>query len=94
MSGKRQRRLAFADLEAFLVNGQEDADLRQFVSVKTTCRVLPATIAKQTGINRQSVYRWRSDGIPIHTADRIAIRMGVHPLVIWPDFHQEEPCPR
>ena len=94
MRGKAQPRVSFADLESFLANSQEDAELRQFVSVTTTCKVLPGVLAQRTGVTRNSIYRWRETGIPLFAADRIACHMGVHPLVIWPDFHQEESCPR
>jgi hypothetical protein len=35
------------------------------------------------------VYRWRrTNRIPLHHADRPAIRLGARPLLIWPDLHE------
>ena len=85
---RAMQRMSFEDLVSFLAHDQEDADLRQFVSVDTEFKVLPATVARRTGVSRQTVYRWATSGVPIWTADRIAVRMGVHPIMIWPHFHE------
>jgi hypothetical protein len=40
------------------------------------------------GVARQVIYRWQLDGIPYWAADRAAIAIGLHPVIIWPDFHE------
>ena len=45
------------------------------------------TFAGSVGVHRSVPYRWRRDGIPFWAADRAAIAIGSHPLLIWPDFH-------
>lgn len=84
------RRFPLEPLESYLAHDQEEIGVRQFVTVETTCKVLPSTIARRVGVDRQSVYRWRKQGLPLYSADRAAINLGVHPVLIWPDFHQEE----
>ena len=51
-------------------------------------------VARRLALPRSTIYRWRREGgIPYYTADRIALRLGTHPVLIWPDYHQETPCP-
>lgn len=41
-------------------------------------------LAELAGATRRAVARWREAGsVPFHYADRIACRLGVHPIVIW-----------
>jgi hypothetical protein len=41
-------------------------------------------LARMIGVCRESVDRFRKDGIPIYNADRIACKtLGVHPGFIW-----------
>lgn len=40
-------------------------------------------IGHRVGMAYQSVGRWRKHGIPYHTADRIAVSLGVHLVDIW-----------
>lgn len=42
-----------------------------------------AEISRRTGISRDAVKRYRTEGIPIFVADEIAIDLGVHPSRIW-----------
>ena len=53
-------------------------------------------IARQLGVDRNQIYRWRKDGMAPLTADAVAIRIGVHPSLIWPtwfdDALMEEGC--
>lgn len=39
------------------------------------------------GLHHGSVLRWRRHDIPLHTADRIAHGLGVHPEQIWPGYN-------
>jgi hypothetical protein len=45
-----------------------------------------ADIARRLGISTQRVHDYRRTGIPVYKADRCAVRLGVHPLDVWPDF--------
>lgn len=37
-------------------------------------------------VDRQTVYRWRKDGLSIYQADMVAVRLGLHPILIWPEW--------
>jgi len=43
------------------------------------------SIAQRLGVDRQQVYRWRNGKCQLDTwtADRLAIRIGSHPCLIW-----------
>lgn len=85
----QQPKLPFENLERYLIGADEL--VRDHVNNPGEHLVSNAGIALRCGINRQTVHRWRLDGgIPLFSADRIAIRLGVHPLDIWPSFHTEE----
>ena len=47
------------------------------------------TFAEAVGLSRKSCYRYFVSGVPMHIADRLAIRCGLHPLEVWPDFHDD-----
>ena len=50
-------------------------------------------IARQLDVSVQSVIRYKTHGIPEHSADRVATRMGLHPAVVWMDYYTlEESC--
>jgi|GEM_PF-5269812 len=36
-------------------------------------------------VNTRNVQRWRHRGIQWWTADRLAVHLGTHPSLIWPD---------
>jgi len=42
------------------------------------------TVAGLTGMSYGGVKRWHQTGIPMWTADRLAIKLGAHPADIWP----------
>ena len=43
-------------------------------------------LAETCGVSHDTVYHWtRNGGVPETQADRIAIRLGVHPSAIWGD---------
>lgn len=85
--------VSFEALETFLIGA--DADSRKYIHTGTEHRVHVGAIAKRCNVDPETVYRWRTAGrIPWYTADEVAIRLGVHPLVIWPEFTnaQSELC--
>ena len=42
-------------------------------------------LADQLGTHTNKLHRWMRDGIPVAEADTLAIAVGLHPAVIWPD---------
>jgi hypothetical protein len=48
-------------------------------------------LARHTGFAVRSIQRWTRDGIPLWSADKLAISLGVHPANIWPDWTTTPP---
>lgn len=50
--------------------------------------VSPARLAEAVGVTARTVHRWKAKGrvIPINSCDRLAINLGWHPCVIWPEW--------
>ena len=44
-------------------------------------------LARRTKYSVRTLHRWKHTGIPLYAADRIAIRLGVHPSQIWTDWY-------
>ena len=44
-------------------------------------------LSRRTGYPLRTIQRWRVDGIPYWSADRVAIRLGIHPSLIWTDWY-------
>lgn len=38
------------------------------------------------GVSGSTMKQWESEGIPYMTADRYAVRLGLHPSQVWPDW--------
>ena len=90
MTGLAQPRMSYADLEDYLAQDSDETEARRYLTVVTEYKILPTTIARRCGVDRQSVYRWRVDGIPLYSADKIACNLGTHGSVIWGhDFYKE-----
>jgi len=50
---------------------------------------IPATrIGLRLGVTREQVHRWRYKGLGIDQADALAVRLGLHPVEIWPDWYR------
>lgn len=72
----------------------------QFVNVEdylgegTRSHIGPGKIlSDRLHVDRHTVYRWQREGLSVYQADRVAIRLGLHPVLIWPqwlDVHSEE----
>ena len=43
-------------------------------------------LARRTGYALRTIQRWNTTGIPLYSADRLAIRLGVHPSNIWSNW--------
>lgn len=52
-------------------------------------RMMPShgDIARALGVNRATVLRAVHHGLSPLQADRYAVRLGFHPLELWPEFH-------
>lgn len=42
--------------------------------------------AQALNIAASELHRWRHQGIPYYTADRLAIRLGYHPALVWEEW--------
>ena len=47
------------------------------------------SLARALGVSPGTTSRWSSDGIPFFSADWACIALGLHPVEVWPDFHDE-----
>lgn len=51
-------------------------------------------LALRSGYSPRTIHRWKTNGIPLHSADQLACRLGYHPANIWPDwFHPRTHAP-
>jgi len=46
-----------------------------------------SVLARALGIDRAQVAHWRSDGLPVDSADRVAVLLGRHPAEVWPEWY-------
>ena len=44
-------------------------------------------LSRRTGYPLRTIQRWRVHAIPYWSADRVAIRLGIHPALIWTDWY-------
>jgi hypothetical protein len=44
-------------------------------------------LARITGYPLRTINRWKANGIPRYSADRLAIRLGLHPASIWTTWY-------
>lgn len=42
-------------------------------------------LAELAGTTRRTIHRWKHQGIPVDVADRVACRLGVPAVLLWPD---------
>lgn len=42
-----------------------------------------AELAQLIGVSRRTVTRWAAEGVPIVSADRAAMALGLHPTEVW-----------
>lgn len=61
------------------------APLQRYLGVATV-----VDVCQPTGCARRTAFRWAATGIPLTTADEVAIRLGVHPSAIWSNWFSEE----
>lgn len=46
------------------------------------------SLARWAGTNATKVRRWRTTGITVDDADRIAVSLGRHPVELWPNWYE------
>jgi len=46
-------------------------------------------LAEIVGVDRGTVHRWSRSGLDEHRADEVAIAVGLHPALIWPEWLYE-----
>lgn len=81
MNGQPQVRLPMRPL--IEAAGVEDSRTsRESGEQPNPLAALSRAIDRPTG----TIHRWIREGIPIHSADEAAIRIGLHPSNIWPDW--------
>lgn len=58
------------------------------VSVEPLLALAPSIeeLARLTGIDGRQWRRWRAIGIPVLSADAVAVLMGYHPAELWTDW--------
>ena len=43
-------------------------------------------LAVALDVTRRTIVRWTQDGVPRWSADRVAVRLGFVPTLVWPDW--------
>lgn len=46
-------------------------------------------IAECLGTTTRTFYRWRELGLSPATADAVARHLGLHPVLVWPDWFED-----
>ena len=46
----------------------------------------PGRLAMKLVVHPRQVYRWRKYGLTAEQADELAVRCGLHPAEVWPDW--------
>lgn len=46
-------------------------------------------LSAMLGLSRSTIYRYRTHGLTLAAADRLAVALGTHPALIWPDMYKE-----
>jgi hypothetical protein len=45
-------------------------------------------LSRQTGFSHRSIVRWSKTGIPLWSADKVAVKLHRHPVNLWPNWFQ------
>jgi hypothetical protein len=72
------KRLPFAPLRLICERRHRGWDNAHLTHITKTAEVL--------GVSREVVHRWERHGVPMVTADRAAVSLGLHPGMIWPEW--------
>ena len=46
-------------------------------------------LSRNTGYPLRTIQRWNTTGVPRNSADRLAIKLGMHPANIWTTWYQQ-----
>ena len=46
-------------------------------------------LSRNTGYPLRTIQRWNTTGVPRNSADRLAIKLGIHPANIWTTWYQQ-----
>ena len=72
-----------------------DGERFDFRVVEQLTRCSISELAQQVGVPVTRVRHWHRTGhVGWDTADEIAIRLGYHPAVLWPNWINTEPAAR
>ena len=63
--------------------------VRQRLEAKLGERATATELADEFGVDRQTLLRLRRRGMDEVYADRYAVRVGLHPRLVWPDYHAD-----
>lgn len=86
------KRLPWDDLEDYLYAHFELARYRR-EGIPFERKVQPWAAAELLDVNRQTIHRWVTYGVPFYSADKLAARLSTHPMEIWPTLYLEvQPC--
>lgn len=85
-------RLGWAELERWIDRHDppQECDRASLAAARTAGHWelgTAAYVAERCGVDRSQGYRWRARGLTIRDADRVAIALGTHPVLIWPEFY-------
>ena len=50
-----------------------------------------AALARRLGVSVRTVWRWNHHGLSDTQADHGAIALGLHPVLVWPDWFAHAP---
>lgn len=51
--------------------------------------IATAELARMAGVSRRTAARWAETGLADVHADRVAVRLGLHPALVWPGWLDE-----
>ena len=81
------RRWPFAPLEPLI--DARYKDLPAGGNNRVTTIGVAGKAAHVLDLAASQIHLWRKEGLPDRAADRIAVRLGYHPVQIWPEWHGE-----
>lgn len=47
-----------------------------------------SALARALGRDRIVVSKWNTRGLPAVSSDDVAVALGLHPVEVWPDWHE------
>lgn len=78
------RPFAWADVEPLIVKAGWSAE-------EVGARAADPGVGTSTGACRKRVARWKTDGLTLWEADRLATALGVYPSAVWPAWDELPP---